>query len=88
MQTAGLKQQEKPVSVTVYPNPASSLALVESSELITGIRIMDACGRSVVQLEGTVTQQQLIDLGLLEGGLYILHVTTENGMEQVQLVVE
>ncbi len=61
----------------IYPNPVSEILKIESSETIDHIRLFDARGRMIFTIVEN-TWQPLIDVSLLNSGVYFLHITQQD----------
>jgi hypothetical protein len=73
----------------VFPNPTDDRITVELTGRgnITSLRLVDACGRSVI--ERTVTSPRTeLELGSLAPGSYLLFVLDENGTKRYTSVVK
>ena len=63
-------------AIRVYPNPASSLIFVESTNRIESIQLMDMQGRVLQTTNGTELKQS-IDLSAFDAGIYNMLITSE-----------
>ncbi len=72
-------------NVAVYPNPFSNTITVQSNEGVEAIRLYDVSGRVVFE---TFSAQNLhaIQTGNLTAGVYLLDITTAQGVTQRKLV--
>jgi chitinase len=68
---------------TIYPNPASDLLSIETTEELQQIRIIDISGRVVLRTE---TEKQ-IDVSQLGSGIYQLELLTEKGTYREKLSI-
>ena len=77
---------ESGVSVKLYPNPAQGEVTLEG-EGLQSVRIVNAYGQTVhnAKVEG---EQVRIDLSRMAKGVYVMHISTENGEVVRQIVVE
>jgi large repetitive protein len=74
--------------VQVFPNPAQSYVTISSSSAVSGsITIVDASGRTVVELEGNGDAQQRVDTEHLAAGTYVLRLVSENGFFQSRIQI-
>jgi hypothetical protein len=74
--------------VQIYPNPAQSYVTISSSSAVSGdITIVDASGRTVVELEGNGDTQQRVDTEHLAAGTYVLRLVSENGFFQSRIQI-
>jgi|GEM_PF-2390874 len=83
-QTVGLNEHQIQ-TVNVYPNPVKNKLFIEINDLkITRISILDYSGRLVKSRENINIKQ--IDVSDLKQGIYILKVSTENGISTNRFV--
>lgn len=71
-------------TVQVYPNPASDGLIIQTSETVLDVTILDVVGKVVY----TGNESQGISVSHLKSGMYYVLVRTGNGKEVVPLVVE
>lgn len=74
-------------SLSVYPNPASSVVTVSNASSIKRVEIVNLLGQKVYEnatLGGTTAQ---INVSSLENGSYVLRVYSENGVKTSKLIV-
>jgi hypothetical protein len=72
-------------AIEIYPNPSSSQITINTTDQIQAIRIIDLTGKTV----RTVTQNtRKIDVSRLPKGLYVLQLTTANGIVNSRFVKE
>lgn len=85
----GITSVNKPkdVEVSVFPNPASEVLNVESSEVIKNIRLTDISGKIVKYVIVDSTGAR-INLSNMEAGIYLMEMQTAEGVsvERVQVV--
>ncbi|WP_306643384.1 YHYH protein [Sanyastnella coralliicola] len=62
--------------VTIYPNPASTVVMIDSEAQFTSVRITDLQGR-VVMSSGVLQQQ--FDVSVLPSGWYVVNLDMTNG---------
>lgn len=60
---------------SVYPNPVQNQLNVESQEIINNIEIFDLLGKQIL-----VSEEKSIDVSGLQSGIYLLKITTNNGI--------
>ncbi len=72
------------VDFSVYPNPVSNVLSIRSEQAVRLVEVMDVTGRSVATFAG----QNTIDVSNMVAGMYIIRVTTENGMGVQKFVKE
>jgi hypothetical protein len=76
--------QEKPV-IKLYPNPVKNQLFIELNDLeVTNISILNYSGQLVKSMVNNTTNQ--IDVSDLNEGIYILKVSTENGVSTKRFV--
>ena len=72
----GIDDFDTEVSVSVYPNPATSQLKISSTQTITAITIKDITGKDVGSPE---FNNNSIDISYLSKGLYFLQIETTGG---------
>jgi len=68
--------------VSIYPNPVNEAAklIIESDDMISGVRIVGLDGRTVLfEATGCMCNRQVVDLISLNSGVYILEVSMKDG---------
>lgn len=78
---------ELEASVSVYPNPASDLLLVESGDRILHIQLRDMTGRLLLEQEATGTKTSIDISSLNVAGYHLVTVSTMSGSSVHRLVV-
>lgn len=69
------------VSVSVYPNPASDILNIQTTESITNVTAYNIAGQKVLQVS-----TQTINVSSLKTGVYILKVETTKGSATLKFV--
>lgn len=70
------------LSVTLYPNPSTNFIFLNVHQTITKIEVFDILGKRILKLD-SYNSQKGIDISLLENGIYICRIITENQISQV-----
>ncbi len=65
-------------TLSVYPNPASGIVSIASSEKITDVRIVDVTGRVVLQ-RAVNSEQVTVDVSGLSSGVYFVTLRQVQG---------
>lgn len=79
---AGVKEQNKSLSIYVYPNPANDIIAVSTgNEKIKSIGLSDVYGRVVYKAKNVNTHKQEINCGDLAPGTYFLQI--QDGFDKV-----
>ncbi|MES2798985.1 MAG: LamG-like jellyroll fold domain-containing protein [Bacteroidota bacterium] len=76
-----INENENSMKMTIYPNPASTVLAIESKMKIESVHIFD--------LNGTLVQTETsneFSVAHLEGGMYIVNVTTNEGVASQRFV--
>ena len=82
-----VKQNSSVPSLWVYPNPSGSVFTVQSNSKIQMLTIYNTNGQMVEQINCINNVQQPISFGSqLNSGLYMLQVTTNNGVKCQRLI--
>ncbi|MDR2205724.1 MAG: T9SS type A sorting domain-containing protein [Flavobacteriaceae bacterium] len=70
--------------ITLFPNPATNILNIETSQKISGIIIYDASGKMVKTVQNT---GKTIDISTLQNGVYHLEIFTDKGKIYKKFVV-
>lgn len=73
------------VAMSVWPNPSAGIINLKSASAITKMELYDVQGRLLLVRSGNSAQES-IDLSPRTNGIYILRVTTPEGIGHVKLV--
>lgn len=73
--------------LVVYPNPVNNLMNVEAAEPITSIELINVLGQSLL-LHLIDSNKAQIDLSSLSAGNYFARITSEKGVNIVQIIKE
>lgn len=77
--TQGVGINELDNNISIYPNPASSVLNVNANSNIQSVEVMNLMGQTIqVELANGLNTQ--INTSSLSNGVYMLRVTTENGV--------
>jgi glucose/arabinose dehydrogenase len=76
-------------NVSIYPNPASDSLNIKSSNntIIRSINIYDLKGSKVLTKDNLGLSENKISINLLEAGIYMVKVTSENGISVVKKLI-
>lgn len=86
-ETVDIANEEKPKAVIrVYPNPVQSELVIESSEVIKKVVVMNGLGHVVQVLENAGTFHQLDTVGWIEGIYFIMISFGESEHQVIKLV--
>ena len=77
--------------LVIYPNPAGGTLTVDSASPIRQITVYDLSGRVMMTANGGIVEtchgaSLQMDVSSLQGGIYLLRVVTENGVETGRFV--
>jgi hypothetical protein len=75
---ASIKEGFLSSQVKIFPNPTTGLIQIESSLFMERIEVLNIQGKKVMETESM--RSGSIDLRGLDAGVYLIHVTLENGM--------
>ncbi len=70
----------------VFPNPFTNIVQILSSEPMTELTIYDMVGKRVWQKTAGNTNDDTLDLGILNAGVYLLKIKTTNGIITHKLI--
>lgn len=72
--------------LNVFPNPTNGNLTLEWAGKLAKIEIRDAIGRLVYQKAKDLSNQQVIDIGHVERGVYFIHLFHGEGVHVVEVV--
>ena len=72
---------------SVYPNPASNYIMVESSELIGQLAILNMLGQTVYSATGNKKMAMSFDVSLWPAGVYIVEAYSAHGINATKIIV-
>lgn len=74
------------LALVVYPNPAQDIVAVKGKDAEAySLKVMDLSGR--VLIDKTFTTQTNINVAALDNGVYLLEVSTANGLQSQRITV-
>ncbi len=62
------------IEFKIFPNPAFEQLTIKATEPITSVSLFDTTGKMLLQVEGSGTLHQMIDLGKVQSGMYLLEI--------------
>ncbi|MDF3026886.1 MAG: hypothetical protein K0S23_1193 [Fluviicola sp.] len=75
--------------ISVYPNPSTGSITIHSGEVnLNAIKVFNALGQVVYEVNGLKTVKQDVDLRNMAKGVYTLRVLTEIGTQHIPIVLE
>ena len=74
-------------TLSVHPNPAKDIVNIESEGQLVSISVFSLTGKMMVNHDISGYNYQL-NTNTFEGGLYLLKITTENGVISKRLIIE
>jgi hypothetical protein len=83
----GITDVSRATAVTIYPNPAATLARISASAAITSVSITDMIGDHVMTLPVSSQKSETIDISQLAPGVYIVHVAAGSSTTTAKLIV-
>ncbi|MDA3865972.1 MAG: T9SS type A sorting domain-containing protein [Salinivirgaceae bacterium] len=84
--SVGINAAEQ-INWSIFPNPAHSNVQIQANSAINILTIIDACGKSLVNLQPGVNIYS-IDISNLPQGVYITKIQTKNGIATKKLLIE
>jgi hypothetical protein len=91
-ETASIAENPVLQTIRMYPNPANDRVLLDLGEVsgVNNITIFDAVGRQVWQSgeRHTADAQVEIATGRLGVGMYLVHISTDQGMAVRKLLIQ
>lgn len=91
---AGIEDENKEKTFTVYPNPASSIIKLNLQASVKKIEVFDITGKAIITIDSKEIEsynilQQGINIESFSSGVYFLSVTnTDNIVSTQKLIVE
>lgn len=79
-------ENEYVVSVTVWPNPATTTVNIDGDNL-NAVYMYNAVGQLVMMLDVQDEEQPSIDVSSLNSGIYFMNVVSQNGSSVIKKVV-
>ena len=83
--TSSLSFEDISVELTIYPNPADQFIAVKSSEILSGLRVIDMTGKEVIR-KSIQSNDYSIDLGNLNTGIYFLEATSKGASKTMRFI--
>ena len=80
---AGVQSINTTPDITVYPNPASSLLNIQSSQYIKGIALTDMTGRTMSQASDINTLNYQMSVSGLSAGIYFVSIYSTAGQTPI-----
>lgn len=74
----GIEKGVAEIRVQIYPNPTQSSVFIDCDKSLSGIKLLDAEGRVLME-NASANEHALLSLADLKSGLYFLHLTTSEG---------
>lgn len=76
------------VDVTLYPNPATSAFSIQSGAMIQKVSIYNLIGEKVLEAQSTDQFVVGFDIRNLDAGMYVVEISTSNGITSQKLAIE
>ena len=73
--------------VAVYPNPATSLVNITSSQEMTRITVINYVGQVVYQSELNDANSVKLNTSSFENGVYVIRIDSENGVVTKRVII-
>lgn len=83
--TSSLSVNDVNVELTMYPNPADQFIAVKSSEILTGLRVIDMTGREVIR-KSIQSNDAILDLANLSTGIYFLEASVKGASKTMRFI--
>lgn len=73
---------------TIYPNPVNDVLTIQNNHLqdIRQIELFDMSGKSIQIVSNRLDNEILIDTKSLNSGIYLLQISTSNGLENHKII--
>lgn len=83
--TSSLSFDDISVELTIYPNPADQFIAVKSSEILSGLRVIDMTGKEVIR-KSIQSNDTTLDLGNLNTGIYFLEAKAGKATKTMRFI--
>jgi len=83
--TSSLSFEDISVELTIYPNPADQFIAVKSSEILSGLRVIDMTGKEVIR-KSIQSNDTTLDLGNLNTGIYFLEAKAGKATKTMRFI--
>lgn len=80
----GVEENEKE-KFSLYPNPATSQLIINTTERIIKVNVIDITGKTIASINPS---KNIIDVSDLVNGIYFLQINTENGITNSKFIKE
>ncbi len=84
--TPGVGIRDNDNTVSVYPNPANNIINVNAASNINMVEVFNMMGQRVAAYDANDTNVQ-INTTALNNGMYMMRITTENGVSNQKLMI-
>ena len=75
-------------TISVYPNPARDIAVVNSNQIIDRVHVLDVVGKSVLTIENVNSKSSTIDLSNITKGIYIIVAESNGTLSSNKIIIE
>ena len=83
--TSTLSINDVNVELKMYPNPADQFISIISSEVLSGVRVIDMTGKEVIR-KSIQSNDYSLDLGNLNTGIYFLEATSKGVSKRMRFI--
>ena len=83
--TSTLSINDVNVELIMYPNPADQFISVKSTEVLSGIRVIDMTGKEVIR-KSIKSNDYSLDIGNLNTGIYFLEATSNGASKTMRFI--
>lgn len=73
--------------VLLYPNPAKDVLTVSTKTALNEITLYDISGKQVLNKNNLTSNSETISLNKLSGGMYLVTIKTEKGIQTKKLII-
>lgn len=82
---SGLRDVETMTNLEVYPNPTNGLLSINSSVYIKQLSVFNSFGAKIIDVKISSCNAS-VDLSDFDNGLYILELSTDNGIMRRKII--
>jgi hypothetical protein len=87
--TTSLEALSAVKNIQIYPNPASDVVLIDGVEDMQMVNVYNTLGELVMTRQINPSQNKIMmDISVLETGIYMLHFTTRNNVQAVKKIAK
>jgi endonuclease I len=75
------------IDIKLFPNPVNERIIIESSEPLQSIKILDVCGKNIFKMENSKDVLININTSELNKGIYFIEITTKENNKLLKKII-